>query len=138
MVMSEQEPTRDQMIVIVDDEPANAEMFSMMLEVVGFQTAVVHGTSTAIKAIQELKPDLVLLDVMMPGIDGLELCRYMKRDPFLAPVPVIMISARGRDDDVRAGMDAGADVYLIKPITKTQLMESVEHTLGLNTHLESR
>ncbi|MGA9192482.1 MAG: response regulator [Anaerolineales bacterium] len=119
----------DLTILIVDDEATTAEMFSLMLENEGYQTAVVHGTGTAIRAIQQHRPNLVLVDVMMPGLSGLEFCRFIRREPDLRDLPIIIASAMSQPEDVQAGMDAGADVYLMKPISKADLMEGVEAAL---------
>lgn len=117
-------------VMIVDDEPSNAELFSMMLEVEGYHTIVVHGTSMAINMLHRERPDLILLDVMMPGVSGLELCRFIRREPGLAQTPVVLISAKSRPEDIQAGLDAGAQVYLVKPVSKTQLLEGIRKGLG--------
>lgn len=121
------EPKR---ILIVDDEPNTAEMFSLMLEGAGYQTSVVHGTGTAIRAIRQQKPDLVVVDVMMPGVSGLEFCRFVRREPDLEDLPVVIVSAKGQDEDVEAGLQAGADAYLKKPLTKVELLEGLEQALS--------
>lgn len=119
----------DLTILIVDDEATTAEMFSLMLENEGYQTAVVHGTGTAIRAIQQHRPSLVLVDVMMPGLSGLELCRFIRREPDLRDLPVIIASAMSQPEDVQAGLEAGANVYLMKPISKADLLEGLETAL---------
>lgn len=121
------EPTS---ILIIDDEPSTAEMFSLMLENAGYQTSVVHGTGTAIRAIRQKRPDLVVVDVMMPGVSGLEFCRFVRREPGLEGLPVVIVSAKGQPEDVEAGLQAGADVYLKKPLTKIELLEGLEQALG--------
>jgi CheY-like chemotaxis protein len=120
----------DVTILIVDDEATTAEMFSLMLENEGYKTAVVHGTGTAIRAIQQHRPDLLLVDVMMPGLSGLELCRFIRREPELRDLPVVIASAMSQPEDVQAGLDAGADVYLMKPISKADLLEGLEAALA--------
>jgi len=117
-------------ILIVDDEATTAEMFSLMLENEGYRTVVVHGTGTAIRAIQQHRPTLVLVDVMMSGLSGLELCRYIRREPDLSDLPIVIASAMSQPEDVQAGMDAGANVYLMKPISKADLLEGLEAALG--------
>ncbi len=84
----------------------------------------------AINAIRRNKPDVLLLDVMMPGVSGLELCRYIRREPDLAALPVVLISAKGRPEDVRAGLEAGATVYLRKPVSQDELLEGVKNALS--------
>jgi CheY-like chemotaxis protein len=117
-------------ILIVDDEATTAEMFSLMLEDQGYHTVVVHGTGTAIRSLQQDRPDLVLVDVMMPGLSGLELCRFIRREPELADLPVVVASAMSQPEDIQAGMDAGASLYLTKPISKADLLEGLEKALG--------
>lgn len=123
----------DLTILIVDDEATTAEMFSLMLENEGYRTVVVHGTGTAIRAIQQNRPSLVLVDVMMPGLSGLELCRYIRREPDLSDLPVIIASAMSQAEDVQAGLDAGANVYLMKPISKADLLEGLDAALRPGT-----
>jgi CheY-like chemotaxis protein len=101
-----------------------------MLENEGYHTVVVHGTGTAIRAIQQHRPTLVLVDVMMPGLSGLELCRFIRREPELQDLPVIIASAMSQPEDVHAGLDAGANVYLMKPISKADLLEGLESALA--------
>ena len=123
----------DMTILIVDDEATTAEMFSLMLENEGYRTVVVHGTGTAIRAIQQHRPNLVLVDVMMPGLSGLELCRFIRREPELHDLPVIIASAMSQPEDIQAGLDAGANVYLMKPISKADLLEGLDTALRNDT-----
>jgi CheY-like chemotaxis protein len=126
---AEEDALDDVTILIVDDEATTAEMFSLMLENEGYETVVVHGTGTAIRAIQQHRPNLVLVDVMMPGLSGLELCRFIRREPELRDLPVVIASAMAQPEDVQAGLDAGANVYLAKPISKADLLEGLEAAL---------
>ncbi len=116
-------------VLIVDDEPSTAEMFRLMLDQAGFEAFVVHGTGTAINAIRRYRPDLLLVDVMMPGVSGLELCRYVRRDPDLTHLPIVMISAKSQPEDEAAGLAAGATIYLTKPVSKHDLLRGVERGL---------
>lgn len=117
-------------ILIVDDEPTTASMLGMLLEAEGFQTVVVHGAKKAIQAIKEEKPALVILDVMMPEVSGIELCRFIRQEPDIKDLPVVMISAKSQPKDMEAGIDAGATVYLTKPVSKDELVKGVLQ--GLN------
>jgi DNA-binding response OmpR family regulator len=117
-------------VLIVDDEPTTAGMLGMLLEAEGFQTMVVHGANKAIEAIKEEKPSLVVLDVMMPEISGIDLCRYIREESDLKDLPVVMISAKSQPEDVEAGIEAGATVYLTKPVSKAELVKGVLQ--GLN------
>ncbi|NIS81694.1 MAG: response regulator [Anaerolineales bacterium] len=116
-------------ILIVDDDTTIAGMFGVLLEGEGFQTVIVHGTSSAINIIRREKPDLVLLDVMVPGVSGLELCSYIRREPDLKDLPVIMVSARHSPEDVQRGLDSGATIYLIKPVSRKDLMDGINQAL---------
>lgn len=118
------------LILIVDDEPSTAGMFSLMLENEGYETVVVHGTGTAINAIRRHGPDLLLLDVMMPGVSGLELCRFIRREPDLSEIPIILVSAKNRPEDIEAGIEAGATLYLGKPIATADLLAGVKNALA--------
>ena len=79
----------------------------------------------ALVKIAELKPDLVILDIMMPKMDGLEVCRRLRADPELAGIPVILLSARAQDMDIREGLEIGASAYLTKPFDPVELLEVV-------------
>lgn len=117
-------------VLIVDDEPTTAGMLGMLLEAEGFQTIVVHGAKKAIQAIKEEKPSLVVLDVMMPDISGIDLCRYIREEPELENLPVVMISAKSQPEDVEAGIEAGATLYLTKPVSKDELVKGVLQSLN--------
>lgn len=113
-------------IVIVEDEPDTAEMFGEMLRLRGFQVIKAYSGKPAIEVIRTGKPDAVVLDLMMPDISGLEVLEYLKRDPNLEQIPVIVVSAKGMPEDIRKGLEAGADVYLTKPITFKELTSATE------------
>jgi CheY-like chemotaxis protein len=122
-----------QKILIVDDEPGTAEMFALMLEGAGYATAAVHGTRTAIEAIEQQRPDLVLLDIMMPGLSGLEFCRYVRRDPRFLELPIVVVSARGQPEDIAVALEAGASIYLKKPVSKVALFEGITRGFKVGT-----
>lgn len=113
-------------VIVVEDEPDAAEMFAEMMRVSGFRVLKTHSSTPAISMIAEEHPDLVLLDVMMPDISGLEVLRFMRRDPELAGIPVIVVSAKSMPADVKTGMDAGASLYLTKPVGFLDLKQAVE------------
>ncbi len=117
-------------VMIVEDDPGTAAMFELMLSRAGYRTVVVHGGSMAINALMRERPDVLLLDIMMPGVSGLEICRYVRREPDFMDLPVLMVTAKSLPDDLQAGMDAGATLYLVKPVSKSQLVEAVEQVLN--------
>jgi class 3 adenylate cyclase/AmiR/NasT family two-component response regulator len=119
------------LILIVDDNAANLDILEARLTSRGYATAnAVNGTA-ALERVRALRPDLVLLDIMMPEIDGIEVCRRIKADPDLPFIPVILVTAKADSKDVVAGLDAGADDYLTKPIDQQNLMARVRAMLRI-------
>ena len=116
-------------VMIIEDEPDAAEMFAEMMRVNGFNVIKMFASAPAIPMIAQEKPDLVILDIMMPDVSGLEVLRYMRREPELAPIPVIVVSAQSMPNDVRTGMDAGASLYLTKPVGFLDLKQAVEKVM---------
>lgn len=105
-------------ILVVDDEPSIAEAVRARLVAEGFDVIVVADGPSAVSAAQEGRPDLVVLDLMLPGMDGLEVCRVIQRRE---PIPVLMLTARTDEADKIAGFAVGADDYLIKPFSMREL-----------------
>jgi len=116
-------------IVIVEDEPDTIEMFAEMMRLGGYSVLKSYGGTPAIALISDEKPDLVVLDIMMPEMSGMEVLRRLRSDPELTSIPVIVVSAKSMPKDIQAGLDAGATAYLTKPVT-FQLQEAVQETLG--------
>lgn len=122
-------------IVVVEDEPDTAEMFAEMARLVGYQVHKSFGGIRAIDLIADKKPAAVLLDVMMPDLSGLEVLRFLRRDPRLAAIPVIIVSAKGLPTDIKDGLDAGAEVYLTKPVAFADLKAALERvTANAESH----
>ena len=113
-------------VIVVEDEADAAEMFAEMMRVNGFRVVKSFSSGPAINMIADEMPDVVILDVMMPDISGLEVLKYMRREPHLAKIPVIVISAKSMPSDIKTGMDAGASVYLTKPVGFLELKQAVE------------
>jgi CheY-like chemotaxis protein len=116
-------------ILIVEDEVDAAEMFAEMMRVSGYHVLKAYGSGPALTMLNAETPDVVLLDIMMPDISGLEVLRYIRRDPRLQHIPVIIISAKNLPSDIKAGMDAGATLYLTKPIGYQELKSAIEKVL---------
>jgi len=116
-------------IVIVEDELDTAEMFAEMMRLSGYTVLSSFGGTPAISLISHEKPDAVILDVMMPDLSGLEVVRYMRRDPRLSHIPVIIVSAKGLPSDIKNGLDAGASVYLTKPVAFQDLDGAVSNAI---------
>lgn len=117
-------------VLIVEDEEDAAELFAEMMRVGGFRVLKTSSSPTAVTMMNSEKPDLVLLDIMMPEVSGLDILRQMRRDPALARIPVVVISARSMPTDIKNSMEAGASTYLTKPVGYLELKEAVERALA--------
>jgi CheY-like chemotaxis protein len=117
-------------VLIIEDEADAAELFAEMMRVSGFQVRKTSSSAPALSMMTDEKPDIVLLDIMMPGISGLDILRQMRADPNLANIPVVVVSAKSMPADVKNGMEAGASTYLTKPVGFLELKEAVERALG--------
>jgi CheY-like chemotaxis protein len=117
-------------ILVVDDNSDNVEILRAFLESRGFAIAEARDGRTALARMEEIKPDLVLLDVMMPGMDGWEVCRVIKQHPQLGDTKVVMVTAKGGFEDKFEGLRSGADDYVVKPVDFKDLMEKVERNLA--------
>lgn len=117
-------------ILLADDHPDIIAVTTTMLEQEGFKVRAALDGKRALKLLEEENPDLVILDIRMPEINGLELARKLKADPETSSIPVLLLTARIQYDEVRAGYHARADYYLKKPFTKADLMSAVKSLLG--------
>jgi CheY-like chemotaxis protein len=117
-------------VLIIEDEEDAAELFAEMMRVSGFRVAKTSSSTPALALITQEKPDVVLLDIMMPEISGLDILRQMRRDPALMNIPVIVVSAKGMPTDIKNSMEAGASMYLTKPVGFLELREAVDRALG--------
>ncbi len=113
-------------VLVVDDDPALAEMLGIVLRGDGFETAFVSDGDAALGAFRREKPDVVLLDLMLPGTDGVEVCRQIRAE---SGVPIIMLTARGDTLDIVLGLESGADDYVVKPFKPKELMARVHARL---------
>ncbi len=109
-------------VLIIEDDPDILELQSYTLGKEGYETTMAATGEAGLAAMRERAPDLVLLDVMLPGMDGFELLRKAKADPALARVPVLMVSARGEEADVVTGLELGAEDYVTKPFSPRVLV----------------
>ena len=123
------ENTIPRKVVIVEDEPSSAEVFSEMLKIGGFEVVISHSSTLAISIIRAEKPDAVILDLMMPDVSGIEVLNFLRREPGLSNIPVVIVSAKAFPSDIKAGMDAGASAYLTKPVGLETLRETVEQVI---------
>jgi CheY-like chemotaxis protein len=119
-------------ILVVDDNQDNAEIIRQYLEVRGYPITVAHNGDEALALFETVKPALVLLDVMMPGRDGWEVCRVMKQHPVLGKnIRVIMVTALDEWEDKRAALQTGADDYVEKPFDLPSLAATVQRNLAM-------
>lgn len=116
-------------VIVVEDEPDAAELFAEMMRVSGYRVLKIYSSTPAISLISKEQPDVVILDIMMPDISGLEVLRFMRRDPNLKSIPVIVVSARSMPSDIKEGLEAGATIYLTKPVGYLDLKKSVDQVL---------
>jgi adenylate cyclase len=126
------EPPR---ILIVDDNPANLHILQLRLAANGYEIITAADGEEAITVTRRSQPDLILLDVMMPKMDGIEVCRQLRGDPSLPFIPIIMVTAKTDVRDVVAGLEAGGDEYLTKPVDQAALVARVKSMLRIkNLH----
>ena len=117
-------------IVLAEDEPEIARLIEFKLKKEGYSVTWKENGEEALKAIKADKPDLVLLDVMMPVMGGYEVLRRLKEDENLKSIPVIMLTARAQEKDVVKGIDMGAEDYITKPFHPAELLARVKRILG--------
>ena len=120
-------------ILLVDDEPDFVETVEFFLSGSDYQVFVAKNGKQALEQVKMNKPDLVLLDVMMPEMDGLEACKRLKKDSTTNSIPIIMLTAKGRKEDVVDAIAAGADSYVVKPFNLSDLIERIEKVLSDGT-----
>lgn len=123
-------PSRSFRVLVVDDEPVIRELVSAMLEGGGVEVRTVPDGSRAVPEARRFRPDLVLLDIVLPGLDGIAVLRLLKTDPVLVGVPVYMLTARARPSDREAASRAGADGYIEKPFKGQALQALVARLRG--------
>ena len=119
----------EETILVVDDNHDNVEILQTFLESRGFRVATATDGKSALAKLEEVHPALVLLDVMMPGMDGWQVCRTIKNHPDFASVRVMMVTAKGGFEDKFEGMRSGADDYVVKPVDLAELAEKVRRNL---------
>jgi DNA-binding response OmpR family regulator len=118
------------LVLIADDEPDILELVRMVLEEEGYEVATADNGATALRLANERRPDLCVLDVMMPQIDGYDVARVMKRDEELRTIPVILLTARTEPENVARGREAGADEYIAKPFLPDEFQHAVRSVLS--------
>ncbi|MFO1498945.1 MAG: response regulator [Verrucomicrobiota bacterium] len=117
-------------ILIVDDEPDALELVGYNLKRAGFEVMAASDGAQALRKARSVLPDLIVLDVMLPEVDGLEVCRILRGDPPTATVPIIMLTAKAGEIDRVLGLELGADDYLTKPFSPRELILRIRNVLG--------
>ena len=116
-------------VLIADDEPNIVISLEFLMKREGHTVSIARDGPAALAAIRTARPDLVLLDVMMPGMSGFEVCQAVRADEVLAGVKILMLSAKGRDTDLAKGSALGADAYMTKPFSTRELVQKVREML---------
>ena len=116
-------------ILVVDDEPEAVELVEFNLKGAGYEVATASDGAEALNKARRIQPNLVILDVMMPEIDGMEVCKLMRRDPATTGIPIIMLTAKASEVDRVLGLELGADDYVVKPFSPRELVLRVKKLL---------
>jgi two-component system cell cycle response regulator len=124
-------------VLVVDDTFYNVKLLEARLQIAGYEVVTAANGEEALARIEQARPDLVLLDVMMPGMDGYEVCRRIRQNPATAQLPVVMVTALDKPSDRDAGMAAGADDYLTKPVEDNALFPAVRRFLEEGRSVET-
>ncbi len=117
-------------ILIVDDEPNIVISLEYVMKNAGFDVAVAYDGEEALEKVKENVPDLVILDVMMPKLDGFEVCKKIRENPAWKSVRIVMLTAKGRDSEREKGLSFGADDYLTKPFSTRDILQRVKEILA--------
>ena len=125
-------PRKD--VLVVEDEPELNELVGAYVQIAGFDYRAAAGGNDALRKASEHHPALILLDVMLPDVDGFEVCRRLKKEQQTADIPVVMLTALDRDEHRRKGMQCGAVTYLTKPFDPDHLMKTIQDKAARNGH----
>jgi len=118
-------------ILIVDDEPNILLSLEFLMTKQGFKVFVARDGKEALKTIDEELPNIIILDIMMPEVDGYEVCQYIKSKEALANSKIVFLSAKSKDSDIKKGYDLGADLYITKPFSTRSLVREVKQLCGV-------
>ncbi|GEM_PF-161809 len=113
-------------ILLVDDEPSIVKMVGKRLQVEGYETLVAMDGQEALEKVRLERPDLVILDLMLPKLNGYEVCAMLKKDPAFQKIPIMMFTAKAQEKDERLGLDCGADAYLAKPFKAQDMLDKIK------------
>ncbi|MDZ7860411.1 MAG: response regulator [Candidatus Krumholzibacteriota bacterium] len=116
-------------VLVVDDEANITQILEFSIEAEGYEVVSASNGEEAIEKARKEQPNLIILDIMMPKVDGYEACRALKSDPLTKKIPVILLTAKGREIDKRLGYEVGATDYIVKPFSPSKLIEKVNEYL---------
>ena len=128
--MKNTDPNRKKRILVVDDEVALVELLRMRLEFLGFEVIAAYDGPEALEKSRSESPDLILLDLMLPKLDGYRVCKMLKFDEKYQDIPIIMLTALAQESDVKLGLELGADMYFTKPFQSDQLVAAIHKLLA--------
>lgn len=117
-------------VLVVDDDEDIRDVVSLRLGVAGHEVVTADDGEDGLRQARECLPDLILLDIQMPRLNGIDVCRRLKADPDLAGIAVVLLTARGQEADVDRGFEAGAQDYIVKPFSLRELQTRVERFVG--------
>lgn len=120
-------------VLVVDDEPDLLELVQYNLAAAGYDVTCVGSGEEALAAVGSVRPELVILDVLLPGMDGLDVCKTLKGDAQTSAIPIVMLTARGEEADIVTGLEVGADDYLAKPFSPRELLARIKAVLRRNS-----
>ena len=127
----------DSTVLVVDDDPVILKLLEVNFEMEGFTVLVARDGEEGIEVARADQPDLIVSDIMMPKVSGLELVTALKSDPTTSEIPIILLSAKAQNADVRSGLDAGADDYVTKPFEPLDLVDRVNRLLEVRASKRS-
>lgn len=119
-----------QKILVVDDEPDVASLLTLMLKSQGYEVITAGDGQDALEKARSEKPNLIVLDIMLPKLDGYKVARMLKFDENFSHIPIIMVTAKVQEKDKKIGIETGADAYVTKPFDTTALLEKIKETLS--------
>jgi DNA-binding response OmpR family regulator len=117
-------------VLVCDDEPYIVESVSYVVRKAGYEVLVAEDGEEALRAAREERPDLVFLDIMMPRLSGYEVCRRLKQDPETQGIYIVMLTARGQQEDEQKALELGADEFMTKPFSPRKMRAKLEEVLG--------
>lgn len=120
---------RKKKILMIDDDVNITELSKVLLESHNYKVSVVHDSTEGLKKAKKIKPHLIILDIMMPNIDGIDICKSLKENKKTKDIPVIILTVKWMAEDQRRGLDAGACCYITKPFETEELLDKVEEIL---------